>query len=216
MNFTDPHNTPGTGGGWPREGNGPPPQHVRTIGEAAQRLQTVSEKLRQFLTQKLSQLETASRQCEHMLAERNALLQQREQWQREKAEWEQHRQSLLEEIRGEQDRLIDAWNRLEDEQRQLLIQQETLGVQQHAGTTAAPKELPAASDLPSESYFAPGDSPAAKGANQAVFKQQTFQSATASVALSRESALEQFQRLKREVRNHVKRIQERSCGNGNH
>ena len=184
------------------------------IAEASRRLQAVSQRLRAFLQQELQQFEDVAVQCERIVRQRDSLLQMKDDVLRDKEEWEHQRQAQIDELRGEQDRLIEGWQKLEDEQdeqRQILARQDSMP--QHAGQ--APGDgLDAL--MPSFAATAPGAPPAPfEQKSGHVFVEPRHFRGPAVVNMSRESALDQFQRLKRDVQKHVKRLQESPCGNGN-
>jgi hypothetical protein len=181
------------------------------IAEASRRLQAVSQRLRTFLQQKLKQFEAVSMQCERIVTQRDSLLRMKDEVLRDKGEWERRRQGQMDELRGEQDRLIEAWQRLEEEQRQILIQHETMSLQGGHVTGSSVDSL-----MPSfAATVTPAPPSSFESKTGSVFAEPKHFHGPAAVNMSRESALDQFQRLKREIQKHVKRLQEAPCGNGN-
>ncbi|MFQ5730753.1 MAG: hypothetical protein ACE5KM_02240 [Planctomycetaceae bacterium] len=178
------------------------------VAEASRRLQTVSDRLKQFLQQKLVQFETAARQCEQVLAQRHSLTAMRKEIAHEKSDWDQQRQQQVDEIRREQDRLIEAWRNMEHEQRRMLAQQE-LPRQQTAPRDVS---IPAAPPATAEAVVTASPSTAGFDGGS-VFVEPTRQVAPAAVALSREDAMDQFRRLKQECRKHVERVQPNAIRN---
>ena len=170
------------------------------VAEASRRLHAVSERLKQFLQQKLSQFETAARQCEQVLAQRNSLAALRDEITREKTEWNQQREQQAAEFRNEQDRLIEAWNKMEETQRRMLAHQDLPPV--NTSSVAAPVSADPVALPVSDAAFEGGS----------VFVESARQ--PAAMALSREEAVEQFRRLKQDCRNHAQRVQRESHVNG--
>lgn len=186
----------------PMPTSGAPGQRASgVVAEASRRLHAVSERLSQFLQQKLAQFEAAAGQCEQLLAERNSLSARREELDRDRNGWERQREQQMREIRGEQDRLIDAWNKIEDEQRRMLARQDM----PQGGTAGAPPSEPAQTAEPT-----PLAGLATGFDSGSVYAEPARQYANAAVALTREEAVEQFQRLKRDCRNHALRMQQNS------
>jgi hypothetical protein len=197
------------------------------IADASRRLQTVSQRLRGFLQQKLKQFEAVSRQCESIVTQRESLMRLQQEVLRDKQEWEQRRLGQIEELRGEQDRLIEAWQKLEDEQRQSLSRPASPQPPGHGPSdetdalmpsfAAAPPPTFSVSPSPSFPAAAATRGPASPFASKSgtVFAEPKFHHGPAAVSVSREAALDQFQRLKREVQKHVQRHQEPFHTNGN-
>lgn len=172
-----------------------------------QRMQSVVEGLGRFLEEQLHRLERAANQCEEMISQKRTVERNLSELDQERNEFEREREKQIADIRQEQDRLIEAWHRLEGEQRRVLSQKdatpsmrETVSFSRKAATTATLPETPTSTPtLPLE---------------QPEYGEPARTRPVASV--SRESALEQFQRLKREIRNHVQRVQRTPQNNGNH
>ena len=189
------------------------------IAEASRRLQTVSQRLRAFLQQKLKQFEAVSRQCETIVTQRESLRRLQEEVLREKEEWEQRRLGQIEEIRAEEDRLIEAWQKLEDEQRRSGSREDSPPPQEYTPASETDALMPSFSvaEPPPFTAAAVPRSPASPFAskNGAVFAEPKFHQGPAAAGMSREAALDQFQRLKRDVQRHVQRHEQQLQSNGN-
>jgi hypothetical protein len=182
--------------------------------EAVRRLQAVNARLRTFLQEKLKQFEAISRQCEEIVSQRDSLTHIKEQMLKDKGDWERRRQKQMDELRGEQDRLIEGWQKLEEEQRQILVQHDTAQLQGGAASSAVDAFMPSFSTAAPPA--AAGPPPAFESKPGGVYVEARRCHGPAAVSMSRDSALEQFQRLKREIQKHVNRLRETPCANGNH
>lgn len=183
---------------------------VPMIAEASRRLQAVSSRLRTFLQQKLKQIEAVAVQCEQIVTQRDSLLQLKEEVLRHRGEWERGQQGRTEELQCEQERLIEAWQKLDDERRQFLMQKESMELPGGNASSSVDSYMPLfGADAPSDPR-SPFETKTA-----ATYAEPKRIHGPAAVAASRESALDQFHRLKREVQKHVHRLQEEPCASGN-
>ncbi len=137
------------------------------------------------------------------VAEPDERLRQRiEEFQYEKSQWEAKRKCDAEQFREKADQLTDAWLRLEAEQRKILQMKEP-----HAA--ASRERLPASDSAHRDSVgvatavSAGSDAVAAEpvlgGDQYAIDQQPVKHSPVSHVSRSREAAVRQFQRLRREI-----------------
>jgi len=162
-----------------------------TTWELARRLRLAAENLQSFLGEQLRRLEEVAQECERVLSSRHVLQQAYDELQRERRQWEQQREQKQQEIQEEQDRLIDAWKTLEEEQRKLLARDEG------ASRTPAPRTAWDSATSPPVA-----ETPTPTSIDKSVFVEGTPTPVPASGVISREAALEQFERLKRDIRKH--------------
>lgn len=184
-----------------------------SLTEYSQRLRAVAEGLGRFLEEHLRRLETAATQCEQVLAQKRTVERGAEELEQDRREFEQQRERQIDVVRQEQDRLIEAWHKLEGEQRRVITHQETAPALHDTVSFAAP--APGAPG-PVGAASAPVEAAPAAVAEHRPLSIAATARQNPMPAMSRESALDQFQRLKREIRNHVQRVHRRPQTNGNH
>lgn len=223
------------------------------VSEFARRLRMTAQHLAKFLEEQYERLDSAARQCEQVIAEKEALDNAKAEFEQRNREWETNRARREEEIRQEQDRLIAAWQTIETHQRKAMAGVPTApnGVMAHptsplappAPAPAAPPPIPQQIAQPQPNPApqpAPAAAPgpfrpdpsmpiletddhsyiaAAAATSDHVFAapavtapamvaQPVTARPVASNPISREAALDQFQRLKREIRTHSQRSQQ--------
>lgn len=170
------------------------------VVELARRVEQISHEINEFLMARFEALE-------HALRRRNADQAQRESSQRDaealshqRAQWEQEKRADVKKLEADRVSLAEAWERLETEQRKLLIDRaacervpamaETPGTSGNATTEVAPAAPHA---VASQVAMSPSQVAHAKSANEDLEK------------AVRESVLMQFQQLKNDVRSHARR-----------
>lgn len=172
----------------------------------AQKLQAIARQAESFFQDQFYRLETVIDQCRAALAA--AAADDRpadEDRSASPAELDDGAAVLgneeLEKVRREQELLVEAWTRLEAEQRELVARQDLLRTaESHGGAPVQNPEPPveSQSDSAAEDPRLAAAGPAPQGGPPG----QPPRAATLNEMRSREAVLQQVRQLKREVRNH--------------
>ncbi len=148
--------------------------------DSVRRLEAVVADVHQFLDSQLDRLEQERLECRHLLERQAAIEQTYDQLKRQQQEWKQHREEEVRRIEQETTALLQAWERLEEEQRRIRLMGQGVPspvATQSAATPASPGVArPASQDLIDAVHF------------------PTY-----------EPAAVQFQQLRREIRQHARR-----------
>lgn len=158
----------------------------------ARRLRAIADRMEDFLLGQILRLETAMQACS--LPEDSTHRGISGELQEERARWEAERQHELQRLQEETDRLTEAWERVEAEQRRLLGERESMRAQSrvarsHALGSALPGD-------PEEALAACGRYRPGEAARETVLDDEP---------LTAEMAAMQFQQLRREIQKHARR-----------
>lgn len=160
------------------------------------RLREMAERLAGFMN-------TQFRRLEHVQSSLAGLVEQHKEFagasgelQALQREWEEKRNKEIELLRCEHQELEQAWARLEVEQRELLIKQESIRAAKPAGGPA----------VPSSAQAAPAPAVQVMARVQRDDAAEQRQADRAQPVIDLEQARVQFMKLKREVRQHAERF----------
>jgi hypothetical protein len=158
--------------------------------------------IEEFLTRHVTRLSEVLDQCAEARAQEAAAQQLADELQRQIAQWERQRQGEATQIEQEQLRLITAWEHLEAEERRLAALAESFRGQGNAAGWPGleQNEAPAA-----ENRGFPAVQPRATRAANAAAATAENRSLVFDRATESASSRQQFERLKREIRNHTRR-----------
>jgi len=163
------------------------------LRNGAERLRDITERIEGFLVEQIGRLEQAMRERDEDPRPAGDVQQMVQELEGARRRWETEKLREMERIQVDGVRLAEAWQRVEMAQRKLLAEQSALNV-----AAATNREAP----------LALGDSAPNKDSGQTPSQQPNGQ-APARVAeeplLTPESAILQFQQLRREMQQHTRK-----------
>lgn len=158
------------------------------VVELARRIEQISREVNEFLMARFEALEHALGRRHTDGAQRESSQRDTEALSQQRAQWEQEKRADVKKLEADRVSLAEAWERMEAEQRKLLIDR------------AACERVPAMAETPGTNGNATAE--VAPVASQVVPAKSVNEDLEKAV---RESVLMQFQQLKNDVRSHARR-----------